>query len=55
MKFANDPHCKKTRAEARRRLEATAKVYEAKQIAFDAREHSEGGHVERLIEALVGL
>ncbi|WP_312887803.1 DUF922 domain-containing protein [Mesorhizobium caraganae] len=55
MKFANDPQCNKTRAEARRRLEATAKVYEAKQIAFDAREHSEGGHVERIIEALVGL
>jgi len=55
LKFANDPQCNKTRAEGRRRLEATSKLYEAKQIAFDAREHSEGGHVERIIEALVGL
>jgi len=55
LKFANDPQCSKTRTEARRRIEATYKVYEAKQVAFDRREHSDGGHVERLVEALVGL
>ncbi len=55
LKIANDPQCNKTRNEARRRLEATNKVYEAKQIAFDAGEHREGGHVERIIMALVGM
>jgi len=54
LKFANDPQCNKTRSEARRRMEAAYKAYEAKQVAFDIREHSDGGHVENLIEALVG-
>ena len=54
LKFANDPQCSKARREARRRIDATYAEYEVKQIAFDAREHRSGGHVEQLIDALVG-
>ncbi|MEP6566062.1 MAG: DUF922 domain-containing protein [Mesorhizobium sp.] len=54
LKFAGDPFCNRTRSEARRRIAAIYAQYEAKQIAFDAREHRDGGHVEHLINALVG-
>jgi len=54
LKFAGDRFCNKTRSEARRRIAAVYAQYEAKQIAFDAREHRDGGHVEHLINALVG-
>jgi predicted secreted Zn-dependent protease len=48
----NDPQCSQTRREARRRIDAVFDEYEAKQNAFDAREHREGGHVEYLVDAL---
>ncbi|TIS93116.1 MAG: DUF922 domain-containing protein [Mesorhizobium sp.] len=54
LQFADDPRCNKTRREAWRRIGATYAAYEAKQNAFDARQHSAGGHVEHLIAALVG-
>lgn len=54
LRVANDPSCYKTRGEARLRIKAVYAEYEAKQIAFDRREHSNGGHVEHLIAALVG-
>jgi predicted secreted Zn-dependent protease len=54
LKFADDPLCNKTRREARRRIEVGYAAYEAKQNAFDAREHRNGGHVEHLIAAFVG-
>ncbi|MDX8481189.1 DUF922 domain-containing protein [Mesorhizobium sp. VK24D] len=50
---ADDPSCYKTRSEARRRIQAAYAEYEAKQNAFDAREHRDGGHVEHLIAALM--
>jgi predicted secreted Zn-dependent protease len=53
VKIASDPSCYKTRREARRRIDAAYGAYEAKQIAFDAREHRDGGHVEQLITALI--
>ncbi|MFK0688564.1 DUF922 domain-containing protein [Mesorhizobium sp. IMUNJ 23033] len=53
LKVADDPFCYKTRREARRRIEAAYAAYEAKQNAFDAREHRNGGHVEHLIIALI--
>ncbi|MDX8503017.1 DUF922 domain-containing protein [Mesorhizobium sp. VK4C] len=53
LKVADDPYCYKTRREARRRIQAAYAVYEAKQNAFDAREHRDGGHVEHLIAALI--
>lgn len=46
--------CSATRREARRRINAVYAEYEARQNAFDAREHRAGGHVEGLIDALVG-
>lgn len=54
LKFAGDRFCDKTRSEARRRIAAVYAQYEAKQVAFDVREHRDGGHVEHLINALVG-
>lgn len=53
LKFADDRQCYKTRREARRRIEVAYAEYEAKQNAFDAREHGDGGHVEHLIAALM--
>ncbi|MBZ9741106.1 MULTISPECIES: DUF922 domain-containing Zn-dependent protease [unclassified Mesorhizobium] len=54
LRVANDPSCYKTRSEARLRIKAVYAEYEAKQIAFDRREHANGGHVEHLIAALIG-
>ncbi|WP_027053386.1 DUF922 domain-containing Zn-dependent protease [Mesorhizobium erdmanii] len=54
LRVANDPSCSKTRREARLRIRTVYAEYEAKQIAFDRREHGDGGHVEHLIAALVG-
>lgn len=53
LKLADDPLCDKTRREARRRIKATYAAYEVKQIAFDAHEHRDGGHVEHLVTALI--
>jgi predicted secreted Zn-dependent protease len=53
LKFADDPSCNKTRLEARRLIEANYAAYEARQNAFDASEHRQGGHVEHLIAALM--
>src|SRR5438105_2489557 len=53
LKVADDPYCNKTRHEARQRIQATYAEYEAKQNAFDAREHRDGGHVEHLVAALI--
>ncbi len=49
----NDSGCRKTRREAKRRMTEIYAAFEKKQLAFDAREHRDGGYVERLIEALV--
>ena len=54
LQVVNDPSCYKTRREARLRIQAIYAEYEAKQNAFDRREHSDGGHVEHLIAALTG-
>lgn len=52
LTIPDDLQCSKTRREARRRIDAVFDAYEARQNAFDAREHSEGGHVEYLVDAL---
>ncbi|MFD1987775.1 DUF922 domain-containing protein [Mesorhizobium newzealandense] len=52
LTVTNDSQCSKARREARRRIDAVFVDYEARQNAFDAREHREGGHVEYLVEAL---
>ncbi|AZO70758.1 MULTISPECIES: DUF922 domain-containing protein [unclassified Mesorhizobium] len=54
LKVADDPYCYETRREARRRIQAAYAEYEARQNAFDAREHRDGGHVEHLVAALMG-
>lgn len=52
LTVANDPTCNKARREARRRIDAVYARYEAKQGAFDKREHADGGKVEKLVDAL---
>ncbi len=52
--LAADPSCAKARREAKRRIDAIYAAYEAKQIAFDDREHRPGGPVEHLVAALTG-
>ncbi|TIW95863.1 MAG: DUF922 domain-containing protein, partial [Mesorhizobium sp.] len=49
LRIADDRSCDKTRREAQRRIKATYAAYEAKQLAFDAREHRDGGRVEHLV------
>jgi len=51
--LATDPSCAGARREAKRRIDAVYARYEAMQVAFDAREHREGGPVERLVAALM--
>ncbi|MDX8436028.1 DUF922 domain-containing protein [Mesorhizobium abyssinicae] len=52
LKRADNWFCTGTRHEARRRINAIYAEYEAKQNAFDAREHRDGGHVEHLVDGL---
>ena len=53
LSIRNDPQCRQSRREVKRRIDAIYAEYESKQIAFDAREHREGGPVEELIATLV--
>ena len=46
--------CGGLRQEAKRRIDAIYADYEARQNAFDVREHRSGGHVEHLVDALRG-
>ena len=46
--------CTNLYSEARRRIDTIYADYEARQNAFDAREHRDGGHVDRLVHALIG-
>lgn len=54
LSVAGDPKCRRAQAEAKRRIGATYSKYEARQIAFDSREHKGGGNVEKLLLALAG-
>jgi len=54
LKQADNWFCTGLRWEARRRIDAIYADYEARQNAFDAREHRNGGHVEQLVGALMG-
>ncbi|MBZ9865561.1 DUF922 domain-containing protein [Mesorhizobium sp. CA15] len=46
--------CTGLRWDARHRIDTIYADYEARQNAFDAREHRDGGHVEKLVNALMG-
>jgi predicted secreted Zn-dependent protease len=48
----NDPRCRKTQAELKKRIALTYAKYEARQIEFDRVEHAEGGNVEGLVSLL---
>lgn len=52
LTIRDDPGCVKARREAKRRMSAVYADYEARQVAYDAREHRTGGPVEKLITAL---
>lgn len=45
--------CRKIKTIASRKVDKVFKAYERKQIAFDKKEHRDGGNVERLVIALV--
>lgn len=53
LKVGNDPGCIRTRAEVKKRADKIYAAYEARQIKFDAREHRDGGNIDRLILGLV--
>jgi predicted secreted Zn-dependent protease len=53
LSIRRDQNCRAARAEVKRRVSAVYAKYEAEQIAFDAREHRDGGNVTRLVERLV--
>jgi predicted secreted Zn-dependent protease len=46
--------CTNLHKEARRRIDTIYAEYEARQNAFDVREHRDGGHVDRLVHRLIG-
>lgn len=50
----NDRTCSRTKRELKRRISAIYEKYEARQIAFDKKEHREGGNVDHLVAVLVG-
>ncbi|MCO5063095.1 MAG: DUF922 domain-containing protein [Rhizobiaceae bacterium] len=54
MKTENDESCRRTRAEMKKRVNRIHDLYEAKQVAFDEREHKDGANIDRLIKAFVG-
>ena len=51
--FKDDPSCRKAQKEVSKRVAATYATYEARQRTFDAKEHSAGGTVDRLVEWLI--
>jgi len=53
LKVVNDPGCRKTRVEVKKRADKIYATYEARQIKFDAREHRDSGNIDRLILGLV--
>lgn len=53
LTIRGDRSCSKTRWEVRRRANAVYATYEARQRAFDAKEHRDRGNIDRLIRALI--
>ncbi len=53
LKISNDPGCRKTRVEVKKRADRVYATYEARQLKFDAREHRDGGNIDHLILKLV--
>lgn len=53
VRMADDPDCRKTGREVKLRADAIYETYEARQRAFDMREHRDKGNIERLIRALI--
>jgi predicted secreted Zn-dependent protease len=53
LKIHGDENCKQTRAEMKRRVSRIHDLYEAKQRAFDVREHRDDANIDRLIKAFV--
>ncbi|MGE0283178.1 MAG: DUF922 domain-containing protein [Rhizobiaceae bacterium] len=53
LKMDNDPGCRKTRVEVKKRADKIYAGYEARQLKFDAAEHRDGGNIDKLILSLV--
>ena len=54
LELSDNSFCGNVRSEAKRRIDTIYAEYEGRQKAFDAREHRDGGHVDRLVRALIG-
>jgi predicted secreted Zn-dependent protease len=52
LSYRDDPGCRKTRAEAKRRIASTYATYEARQAEFDREERVEGGNVQEMVSLL---
>ncbi|BCH25949.1 DUF922 domain-containing protein [Mesorhizobium sp. L-8-3] len=52
LSMRNDPRCRKSQAEVKRRVEAIYAEYEARQIRYDMIEHRSGSTVDKLVIAL---
>lgn len=52
---ANDTTCGAAERELRRRFDTIYTKHDKRQREFDATEHREGGHVDAMVHALVGL
>lgn len=53
LSVPEDWRCMTARREIKARVERIDATYEARQLAYDAREHADGGKVDRLVRALV--
>jgi predicted secreted Zn-dependent protease len=49
----DDPNCRRMRALLKRTIRGIYADYDARQNAFDRKEHRRGGHIDRLVMALV--
>jgi predicted secreted Zn-dependent protease len=50
----DDPNCRRMRSLLKRTIRGIYADYDARQNAFDRKEHRKGGHIEKLVMALVG-
>ena len=49
----DDPNCRRMRTLLKRTIRGIYAAYDAKQNAFDQKEHRPGGHIEKLVMALI--
>lgn len=53
LAMSDNPACTRTRRQVKQTVDRITAAYEARQVAYDAREHRPGGKVDQLINRLV--